>query len=196
MAHALGMRATSLAGSAGFLALLVAAALSVTYTAISPPQLPTGPVVEITPEPIVPPPPEPTRTRPPPPAPPTEPARSTVDPVTPQPPQPPTETGPVGPAQPPYVTVTNPMWLQTPRNLARYFPARALAMGREGQVVLDCAVGTDGRLSCAVVSETPPGWGFGEAALRISRDYRMTPAMRDGVAVEGRYRMRVPFNIR
>ncbi len=46
------------------------------------------------------------------------------------------------------------------------------------------------------MSETPANWGFGLAALRISRDYRMVPAMRDGQAVEGRHWMRVPFEVR
>jgi hypothetical protein len=61
--------------------------------------------------------------------------------------------------------------------------------------MLDCTVATSGRLVCAIVSETPSHWGFGEAALRISRDHVMVPAMRDGAAVEGRYRMRVPFQV-
>jgi hypothetical protein len=47
-----------------------------------------------------------------------------------------------------------------------------------------------------VVSETPANWGFGRAALEIAGDYRMVPAMRDGQAIEGRYRMRVPFEVR
>jgi hypothetical protein len=32
--------------------------------------------------------------------------------------------------------------------------------------------------------------------MQIARDHRMAPAMRDGVPVEGRYRMRVPFELR
>jgi protein TonB len=65
-----------------------------------------------------------------------------------------------------------------------------------GDVVLDCLVSSAGRLDCDVVSETPSNWGFGEAALAISRDHRMAPATRDGMAVQGRYRMRVPFQVR
>lgn len=93
------------------------------------------------------------------------------------------------------VTITAPTWLRRPRDLARYYPARALARGVEGRAVLECLVDTSGALDCRVISETPPGWGFGEAARRISRDYRMQPATRDGVAVEGRYILAAPFEI-
>jgi protein TonB len=53
-----------------------------------------------------------------------------------------------------------------------------------------------GALDCAVVSETPAGWGFGAAAVAIARDHRMAPATQDGRPVEGRYRMAVPFRLR
>ncbi|WP_395645359.1 TonB family protein [Terricaulis sp.] len=195
MAHALGMRATSLASSAGLLALIVVAALSVTYTAHwQPPE--NAPVVEGMRD--IAPPPTPPQARP------QQPPIDQAEPLNPLPTQtmtPLTAFEPVpyaGPAAQPqsFVAITNPRWSRTPRDLARYYPARALAMSIEGQAVLDCLVGTDGRLACSVVSETPSNWGFGAAAVRISEDYRMVPAMRDGVAVEGRYRMRVPFDIR
>lgn len=92
-------------------------------------------------------------------------------------------------------TIRQPQWRERPRDLARYYPQRALARGAEGWVVLDCIVGVTGALNCAVVSEAPEGWGFGEAALRIARDHNMVPAERDGVPIEGRYQMRVPFTL-
>jgi protein TonB len=91
--------------------------------------------------------------------------------------------------------ITNPRWVQRPSGLENYYPRRALLRGVEGQVVLDCLVTTAGTLNCAVVSETPANWGFAEAALRISRDYRMVPAELDGVPTEGRYRMVAPFRL-
>lgn len=94
------------------------------------------------------------------------------------------------------VTITDPHWTQRPSNLARYYPPRALDRAMRGEVTLDCIVRVTGALDCAAISETPQGWGFAEAALRISRDYAMAPAMRDGAPVEGRYRMRVPFDLR
>jgi periplasmic protein TonB len=93
------------------------------------------------------------------------------------------------------VEITDPRWTRRPENLERYYPRRALDRGIEGAVTLDCLVLVSGALDCAVASETPRGWGFGAAALRISRDYTMVAAMRDGAAVEARYRMRVPFAI-
>jgi len=89
---------------------------------------------------------------------------------------------------------------RTPRlgarpSLASYYPRRALARDISGQVLLDCLVDTNGALNCAIVSETPTNWGFGQAALRIAQDHRMVPASRDGQAVHGRYRMRVPFEL-
>ncbi|MBY0562847.1 MAG: energy transducer TonB [Hyphomonadaceae bacterium] len=93
------------------------------------------------------------------------------------------------------VAIASPTWLRRPRDLARYYPPRALARGVEGRVVLDCVVHATGALSCRVSSESPANWGFGEAAQRISREHQMVPARRDGVAVEGRYTMVVPFEI-
>jgi protein TonB len=83
-----------------------------------------------------------------------------------------------------------------PRNLASYYPRRALAREITGEVLLDCRVSALGALDCTIIAENPQNWGFGVAAQRIARDHRMTPASRDGVAVEGRYRMRVPFELR
>ncbi len=93
----------------------------------------------------------------------------------------------------PRAVITTPDWIRRPRDLAAYYPERALDRGREGVVILDCLVGVDGRLGCAIVSETPSGWGFGAAALAIARDHEMVPATRDGAPVEAQYRMRVPF---
>ena len=95
------------------------------------------------------------------------------------------------------VLITRPYWLHVPTNLDRFYPARALERGVQGQAVVDCIVTPTGALSpCALVSETPSGWGFGGAALRIAPEYSMQPATRDGAPAEGRYRMVVPFAIR
>jgi TonB family protein len=91
--------------------------------------------------------------------------------------------------------IVDPRWVRVPRDLARYYPSRALERGVQGSVTLNCVVSTAGRLDCVVVSETPARWGFGDAALRISEDYQMVPATRDGVVVEGRHRMVIPFRL-
>lgn len=190
---ALAMRAASLAGSAGFLGLAVLAALTMSYTVTRDLPAPEGDtVIVVNPEPP-PPPPETARA---PEAPPTIDDMSLFD----LPPlvvfdtaSDPVETAFVAPPGP--VTIERPRWLERPRDLARYYPRRAVTRGMEGEVVLDCLVSTAGRLSCGVLSETPSGWAFAEAALRIAADHRMAPAMRNGEAVEGRYRMRVPFEL-
>jgi protein TonB len=194
MAQTLGVRATSVMASALLLGAVVIAALSAkmtleVMTLVGPPPVPT--VIEA-----------PTPPKPPPPivreAPPEAPV--TDEPFTPaslptNSQQPPTETAlpferPAGPPE-----ITHPRWLLRPSNLAAYYPPRAVGREVEGEVLLDCRVLTTGHLSCSILSETPESYGFGQAALRIARDHRMSPAMRNGVAIEGRYRMRVPFEL-
>ena len=196
MSQTMNVRAASLATSTALLGFVVIAAFSVTitlqYNATREPW--TIPVIELPPDP---PPPQPTRRDDPPPQPPTDDQVTDAEP-------PPTPTSDISARpsdlRPPPVAgppeITNPRWLRQPRDLARYYPSRALARGVTGQVLLNCRVDTAGALHCSVASETPEGWGFGAAALRIAEDYRMVPATRDGLAVEGRYRMRVPFEMR
>jgi periplasmic protein TonB len=190
MAQTLAMRATALAGSAALLTLATMAALSVSYTVQRLIEREPG-AVEILVEPEPPPPPVAPPIRQAPPLEATAPvvAADAAAPAD----APPTETAlPVGQGP---VTIESPRWLERPRNLARYYPRRAVTRGMEGEAVLDCLVSTAGALRCAVVSETPASWGFGEAALRIAHDHRMAPASRNGEPVEGRYRMRVPFQL-
>ena len=94
------------------------------------------------------------------------------------------------------VTISDPHWARVPTDLERFYPRRALERGIEGRAVLDCYVSTIGALTCSIVSETPSGFGFGEAAQRISREYAMVPATVDGQPAPGRYRMTVPFTLR
>lgn len=194
MAQTLGLRATSFMASAALLGVLMAAAVSVKVTLdalplIGPPPIPT--VIE---RPELPKPPPPIVRETPPEAP-VEPQPFEAQPVL-NSYAPPTETAlPFAPPAGP-IEITNPRWLRRPANLAAYYPRRAIPREIEGEVVLDCRVLTTGDLSCSIVSESPANWGFGQAALRIARDHRMAPAMRDGVPVEGRYRMRVPFELR
>jgi protein TonB len=144
-----------------------------------------------------PPPPPPPPNRPPPPPPPEQrvPPPDLSAPPTPTsipvaidpPPSPPTPS-----------VITNPQWLERPsgRDFARYYPERALQREQEGRVSLDCIVSADGRIACTVTAEDPQGWGFGEAALRISRHFRMAPATQDGVPTSGgRVRVPIRFNL-
>jgi len=143
-----------------------------------------------------PPPPPPPPDRPPPPPPPEQrvpppdlsaPPTPTPIPVAIDPP----------PAPPAPAVLTGMRWLQRPssQDFNRYYPPRAMEREQEGRVVLDCLVDSNGRISCAVVSEDPTGWGFGDAALRISRNFRAAAQTEDGRPTSGG-RVRVPISFR
>jgi TonB family protein len=102
-------------------------------------------------------------------------------------------TQPTLPAESEPVVITNPVWVSRPRNLVRFYPRDAFMRGLSGQVVLDCLVETTGRLACTIGSETPESQGFGAAAMAIAAEHVMQPALQNGAAVRGRYRMVVPF---
>ena len=193
MAQTLRMRATSLGASALLLGAALIGAASIRY-ALPRVEAPDSIVFDGLAElPDPPPPLERPRIAPPPRAP----AVSFETPTTPPPLVDPISTqAPVSDAAPALALVTNPNWSRRPSDLERYYPRRALRMGVEGSVTLDCRVAVSGNLACVVIGETPPNWGFAQAALRIVGEHRMAPATRDRVPVEGRYVMRVPFAIR
>lgn len=80
------------------------------------------------------------------------------------------------------------VWLVEPtrEEIQRRHPARAAEREQGGQVDLLCRVrNAEGQLGCAIRSETPAGWAFGIAALRVSQLYRIAPTIA-GEATEGR----------
>lgn len=94
--------------------------------------------------------------------------------------------------------IRSPVWLSRPSesDRARNFPEAAIAAGvTSGRVLIDCLVGGDGRLSCNVFSETPPGVGFGAAALRVASGFRMADRDAAGEPTAGkRWRGAIPFS--
>ena len=77
-------------------------------------------------------------------------------------------------------------------DLARYYPAGAREQNISGRAELSCRV-SGGRLSpCVVVSEDPPGLGFGLAAIRASANLVAAPRDSSGAGQEGRT-VTVPF---
>ena len=195
MAQTLAMRATSLAASTALLALAGIAALAMSWTVAHLAPLPDGPVIRsetlVLETPKTPTPP----IRHSPPADTSRPTEQAVEPTNPRPTSFSNDGSTGAGVDPRPPTISNPHWLQTPRDLARYYPMMAQRRDIEGEVQLDCLVTTTGALQCSVASETPANWGFGAAAIRIAQDYRMVPAMRDGAPIEARYRMRVPFRL-
>jgi TonB family protein len=81
-----------------------------------------------------------------------------------------------------------PEWLYKPsaEDMGRYFPERAQRDNVEGSATLKCIVDSRGALhDCVVTDETPPDQQFGDAALRMSRLFRMRPLTQDGQSVDG-----------
>lgn len=71
-----------------------------------------------------------------------------------------------------------PVWLAqpTPAEVQALHPQRAAVREVGGVVSLACRVrAVSGALECRVRDDRPPGYGFGEAALRVSELYRIAP---------------------
>lgn len=88
-----------------------------------------------------------------------------------------------------------PEWVKQPSriDLQAVWPARALKEGYGGKATLSCTVTVQGALrACQVVEETPSGGGFGGAALALSPQFMMKPALKAGAPVEAT--VRIPIN--
>ena len=95
----------------------------------------------------------------------------------------PPATQPVAVARAP----SRPRWAQraSGRDLTDNYPAAAARRSVEGRVVLDCLIGADLAIRCRATSETPAGYGFAAAALRVAQKYRSQPTMEDGRPAAG-----------
>ncbi len=70
-------------------------------------------------------------------------------------------------------------------DMARYYPDRAQRMEVGGTAKMSCAVGERGGLeNCQVLSESPLEYGFGDAALKVSRLFRYSPQSIDGTLTD------------
>jgi protein TonB len=88
-------------------------------------------------------------------------------------------------------------WLHRPtqRDFQSAYPQRALNDGVNGHVSLQCTAAEGGWLDCSVSDENPRGYGFGAAALELSRKFRLEPTSPDGRSVAGG-RVEVPVEFR
>lgn len=99
----------------------------------------------------------------------------------------------------PAVAPPSVQWVQTPSAKLDplNWPERALRLGRNGEATLRCAHDAAGVLSdCHVVHETPSGYAFGQAAVRMAKAFRLKPTLSDGSALmPGEVTFPVDFNV-
>lgn len=89
-----------------------------------------------------------------------------------------------------------PEWLRrpTPADLMVVFPTKALERGVGGKALIGCKVSLQGALfDCVVLAEEPADMGFGQAALALTPQLQMKPALRDGRPVIGAIKMPIEF---
>lgn len=91
-----------------------------------------------------------------------------------------------------------PRWRSMPSGEAflKVYPRAALREELPGRAVIVCRVTATGHLGdCSVAEETPPGKGFGAAALKLAPFFRLSLVGADGKSTEGAV-VRIPLQWR
>jgi TonB family protein len=99
-------------------------------------------------------------------------------------------------APPGRTVITNPEWARRPsaEDLGRVWPSEAVRRQIGGHAEIKCVVTKQGALrDCIVLEESPPGAGFGDAALLLAPQFQMRPMTVDGEPVDGGS-VKIPFN--
>jgi TonB family protein len=105
---------------------------------------------------------------------------------------------PASAAAAPSKKVSTADWLRkpSPDDITRYYPKLAQDHNIGGKVRVQCRLANDGVLNdCVVLSETPTGYGFGEAALNVATRFQMRPGTRDGQPIAGQIIVPIIFSL-
>jgi TonB family protein len=85
------------------------------------------------------------------------------------------------PDAPVRLPIEAPRWARTPQP---EYPAPRAGMPMTARVTISCVVQSQGRLDdCVIVSEDPPGYGFGASALSAARQARLAEDARPGARI-------------
>lgn len=90
----------------------------------------------------------------------------------------------------------SPDWLKKPSraDMMQVWPEEALKRGKSGKAVIHCDVTIHGALvGCKILSEEPAGIGFGSAALALTPQFLMKPAVKNGKPVRGAATIPIQF---
>lgn len=90
-------------------------------------------------------------------------------------------------------------WIEKPPQdlIDQAFPERARNGGVSGVAVLLCFVPTPGQpKSCSIAAERPRGSGFGPAALRLYRKFRIRPVMKGNEVYQAQVLVPVTFDVK
>ena len=87
-----------------------------------------------------------------------------------------------------------PVWLERPAIRQEDYPPTALQTRQSGTATLQCAATPEGvPTGCTVVSEEPPDYGFGYAAIQVVERSRLNPDYIATIEPPASFRFRIPF---
>jgi TonB family protein len=86
--------------------------------------------------------------------------------------------------------------ISAPRHIASFYPDRAMRMEVNGRVAVECPTLVEGKPDgCKIVSEAPLDYGFGDAALKVSEQFRFVDETIDGASTHEPVRLPINFSV-